>query len=703
MGLLYGRTGCLTAQNGGFRPGQSNQFFAAILVSVVFLCIDASVMAFYDVRCNALKILTSMSMVITLLCGFASKLDATEAAMSEDTLGWILICANFIIVLLILSIELMRRLLSIYAGVRHGIAYVKNTETVCPLTGIVTYEGHYHKAGQEQISVAVNVFPLHKYTDAQLVHSKIQDMGIQPHISQIHGSEVERGHLYVATQPLQSTLDDHLKEYHTCPISATELCTSLIQGVKAVHDQNIAIRNIRPERLALDGCQIQLMEFSQARSVDTDNAIGAADLHLDKQMLACTILYTLSGGLDGDGKELDFDELMSATDSTTDAGFPDKVFGGIKADRLGLADLLRAVMDRGSSLESCLSRPFFWGREQTVAYLADDIGNLLDPSAASTSPQSAFLEALEAAGDAQLDGGYDEALKQAGPSWSALLDEDYPLTQNSPKDPTGWGKSQAPPAEVEHDYAVYGQKSTKKQVSAREQLLSTGKKPKMGNRRMVGLLKMIRNVAFAHRSQNVQAGRFETEEDVMRYVLDPFPWLLMEVYTLDQEHAISSSKGLAKTGSERDTDAMTTHEGSTSMSDTGMTTDDGESKPKSKKPDNTKTGAKTENIQKRASAPNKKSTKQAAKDANTIQLLKGAVTKQKEEVTTQKEEVKRLQEEIKILKETAAAPGPTSAAKSAPEAKAAPVPTPESTTAANGSNDVSQNPNTKPQTPTTQP
>ena len=38
-----------------------------------------------------------------------------------------------------------------------------------------------------------------------------------------------------------------------------------------------------------------------------------------------------------------------------------------------------------------------------------------------------------------------------------------------------------------------------------------------------------------------QAGRFDTEEDVLRYMLDPFPWLLMVVYQLDQEHKIAGS------------------------------------------------------------------------------------------------------------------------------------------------------------------
>ena len=30
----------------------------------------------------------------------------------------------------------------------------------------------------------------------------------------------------------------------------------------------------------------------------------------------------------------------------------------------------------------------------------------------------------------------------------------------------------------------------------------------------------------------MQAGRFNTEEEVLHYVLDPFPWLLMAVYEL---------------------------------------------------------------------------------------------------------------------------------------------------------------------------
>jgi hypothetical protein len=80
----------------------------------------------------------------------------------------------------------------------------------------------------------------------------------------------------------------------------------------------------------------------------------------------------------------------------------------------------------------------------------------------------------------------------------------------------------------------------------------------MAGRRMVGLLKTIRNIAFAHRSQHVQVGRFDTEEDVLRYMLDPFPWLLMVVYQLDQEHKIAGSVAEA---SAKTSDSAATTEG----------------------------------------------------------------------------------------------------------------------------------------------
>ena len=75
--------------------------------------------------------------------------------------------------------------------------------------------------------------------------------------------------------------------------------------------------------------------------------------------------------------------------------------------------------------------------------------------------------------------------------------------------------AQQAPDGVEHDFAVYGRNPSAKQLETRRKNLADGKPVgKLANRRMVGLLKMIRNMAFAHRSQHVQHGRFNTEDEV---------------------------------------------------------------------------------------------------------------------------------------------------------------------------------------------
>ena len=75
--------------------------------------------------------------------------------------------------------------------------------------------------------------------------------------------------------------------------------------------------------------------------------------------------------------------------------------------------------------------------------------------------------------------------------------------------------AQQAPEGVEHDFAVYSRNPSAKQVETRRKNLADGKPVgKLANRRMVGLLKMIRNMAFAHRSQHVQHDRFNTEDEV---------------------------------------------------------------------------------------------------------------------------------------------------------------------------------------------
>jgi hypothetical protein len=117
-----------------------------------------------------------------------------------------------------------------------------------------------------------------------------------------------------------------------------------------------------------------------------------------------------------------------------------------------------------------------------VEYLGEEVGNLIDPSATPTSnkQQHAFIVSLEQAADAELGGPYDEAKGEDGPSWSALMDHEYPLSPSGARaqlrkkypvvhksctgsrtavagdGPGNWGEgrmAQQAPADIEHDFA----------------------------------------------------------------------------------------------------------------------------------------------------------------------------------------------------------------------------------------------------------
>jgi hypothetical protein len=429
----------------------------------------------------------------------------------------------------------------------------------------------------------------------------------------------------------------------------------------------IAHRNIRPETILIDGSKVIITEFAHATVVATESHTIQAEFVIDRHMLACTILYTLAGGRGADHQPLDFDELMEATET----GFNDpRMFDQVKAGRLELADLLQAMVDPDTPLEALLARPFFWGREQTVAYLGEEIGNLLDPQATTASPHYAFMEALEAAASAALGGEYSEELKQNGPSWAAQLDADYPLTQGTAEDdPTGWGKSrsaQQAPADVEHTYAVYGKNPSAKQKTAREGHLKSGKQMPMANRRTVGLLKTIRNVAFAHRSQHVQFGRFDTEEDVMRYMIDPFPWLLMMVFQLDQDHKIAGS--VLTTASDKATDTVASTDDDAKA---GYSTD-GASKPIGSKGDRGK--ATTSGDDSAGDKSNK--AKVPAKGKPTKKPNKKAEDQKTKTIQMQKEQMKAMANQIKTHQMEIAALTKTNPSTQF-ETKAQPKPDPE--------------------------
>jgi hypothetical protein len=623
-----------------FDRGTAAQFYSAIFISIIFLLLDTALRPFYDFRCNALKTLVSTSMVITLLCGLCSKLDPEGTVIGENTLGWTLVIVNVVIVLLVLCLEFIRRALSVVRGVRSGISYLKSTEAVSS-SGVKLYEGEFRLSAEDAVrSVVITQYPIHAYPDVRSVHSKLVTLGETEHLCQVHALEVERGLLYVATPLLTTTLEKHTTKFQTCPMAVQDFASAMIEGLDQLHRMGIAHGNIRPHTILLDDSKLVISDFSGARLVEAD----AAAFKIDIEMAASTILFALSGGQMEE--ETTFSDLLEAAKS----GFPaspesDSLFDGIRAGRAEAVDLLRTMVGSQVPLRDCLARPFFWTRDKTAAYLGEEIGNLLDPGATKASAHYAFIEALEARGAVELGGAYNELLKQDGPSWAALLDPDYPLVEaKSEADPTGWGTSrsaQQPPTDVEHCYAVYGKNPSAKQKTAREGHLKSGKKMPMANRRMVGLLKTIRNVAFAHRSQHVQAGRFDTEEDVLRYMLDPFPWLLMAVYELDQEHKIAGS--VAEAAAKTTGSALTTDGESTSQDEPGKksgkiaTASGGVAVP----PKKGKQG-KQAKANHGPKAPN-----QATQKDKTIQMQKETIAQKDAEIAKQAAELAQLRGEFK--------------------------------------------------------
>jgi hypothetical protein len=518
------------------RACSANQFFVAIFIALVFLVVDTFVRPYHDFRCNALKVLTSMSMLITLLCGFASKLDWREEVVSDETLGWTLIVANFIIVLLILGLELIRRGLSVYRGARLGISFIKDTEAISA-TGVKSYEGRFRQSTEDKpVVVTVKTYPLHTYPDSRVAHANVQSLGSTENICPIYGLEVEAGVLYVATKQSESWLSEHVAQFGTCPISAQEFCGSLTGCLANLHAAGISHGNIRPETIAIDGSAVQYSDFARA-TMDCEADAASKAFVADRHMLACTILYTLSGGTRSNAEPLDFDDFMEMTE----VGFGEDLFGQIRAGKSELMDLLENMLRPEVPLAALLKRPFFWSAARAVEYLGEEVGSLIDPGATQSSNkyQHSFIAALEEAADTELGGPFDEMKGEEGPSWSALMDKSYPLNPAG-DGPGSWGEgrmAQQAPTDIEYDFAVYGKKPSKNQKDHRDQLLASNKPvEKMAGRRMVGMLKMIRNLAFAHRSQHVQHGRFNAEDEVIDYVLRPFPWLLMTVCRRPPSH-----------------------------------------------------------------------------------------------------------------------------------------------------------------------
>jgi hypothetical protein len=251
---------------------------------------------------------------------------------------------------------------------------MKNTETVSS-SGVKAFDGEFRQSPQDPvISASVESYPLHAFPNSRSVYGKLVALGDTENICQVHGIEVERGVLYVAAKPYASNLLEHIGTFQTCPMATQDFCHALIEGLAQLHSLQIAHGKIIPASILLDGSKLVFSEFSHAKLTEGD-VTSASEFRTDINMAASTILFALSGGLTSELDEWDFQDIVAAAE----AQFPDEsLFGGVKAGRPELMDLLRTMVGTQTPLHECLERPFFWSKTKAVEYIGEEIGAATD-------------------------------------------------------------------------------------------------------------------------------------------------------------------------------------------------------------------------------------------------------------------------------------------------------------------------------------
>ena len=132
----------------------------------------------------------------------------------------------------------------------------------------------------------------------------------------------------------------------------------------------------------------------------------------------------------------------------------------------------------------------------------------------------------------------------------------------------------------------------------------------------------------------------------MRYMIDPFPWLLMVVYELDHKHKIAGS--VATTASDKG--VTTGGEATTDDEAKAGYSTDGAAKPKGKKP--ATSSDETGKGKKKVKPPKASAVIKNSKDAKTIQQLKDTVNRVKHDASVKDYEISAKDAEISALKST---------------------------------------------------
>lgn len=407
-------------------------------------------------------------------------------------------------------------------------------------------------ASAEPITCAVKVRPLS--VEGLQAEAAVMTTCQHVNICRMFRAAESEGFHYLAMQLCETTVQNATQngslQFVLGQATAVDVCRGLCEGVRALHEASFVHGNIAPANVLLVAGIPKLSGFSSAAHVSQPKSrlstarvaiqYRAPELASTDGSRSIDLAHPKAADIYALGGTLYF--LLSRGDNagTRESVQRSEVLAHEARSLIGL--MMDWNAEDRSSIHQVLEHPMFWSLGETVRYLGEGVGNIL-PVKGHRSKHP-FIANLEAIADREL-GVYDEADPSNGGSWARLLDPRYPLPGEKND---GWGKTQRSPAEEEHNYAIYGGPPSKKQVKERDGLVAAGK-PLGGHEakdiRTVGLLKFIRNLD-AHAGQQVNAGRFESEDAMRHYLVDPFPWLLMAVFTTDAECGLTDVPPRAK-------------------------------------------------------------------------------------------------------------------------------------------------------------
>ena len=444
------------------------------------------------------------------------------------------------------------------AGLYHqpGETLCRNDANICADT--LVCRGSY-QSSVDSVTCAVKVRPMDSKTFfvENLIRLECNHKNICGMINVIETSTSHYLILQLCVTSVRDAIDAGKLTAMIGDRTPLQVCGEVIEAIEALHSKKFIHGNLCPSNVLLDESgTTKLCGFSSASQLgDDDSATMRTDRckpgHLPPEMLdsekaqngtveasfplavdafglGCTMFTILTG------EELFTGENTKAINAKVAAGDSrlETLVSSYTAQNL-IQGLVAVDPEARTKVAASRFHPLFWTKQQAFQYLAN-VGASL--AVGIPRQQDSFVADLEAAVD-DLIGPYNEDEPSSGGSWAELLDSKYPIGGD-------WGKLQRAPATDEHNYFIFGHPPKKKQADARERLVAEGKPlgPHAAKEiRTVGLLKFVRNLN-AHKAENVETGRFESEEAVADYILSSLPWLLMTVHTIDAKHKEAHNK-----------------------------------------------------------------------------------------------------------------------------------------------------------------